>query len=213
MGHYRLAFLTVILLATQVLAQSPPASGWIPLFDGKDFKGWKINGDEKWEVENGTIFGESTQGKYSYLTTEKSYSDFVLRLKFKCESTGNSGVFLRSHITGESSTGPDIEGMQVEIDPTRHTGGLYESGRRGWVALPSPAGEKAIKPNDWNDLEIAAEGSHYVTRLNGIQIVDYDDPDPKFTSGVIGLQLHTGGGVKIQFKDIFIRLLSQPFGD
>jgi hypothetical protein len=74
--------------------------------------------------------------------------------------------------------------------------------------MPVPAGEQAIKPRDWNDLEIAAEGRHYVTRLNGVQCVDFMDPDPKFTEGVIGLQLHTGGGVKIRFKDIYLLPLS-----
>ena len=130
--------------------------------------GWKNNGAEKWVVDDGAILGESTVGKYGYLTTEKTYRDFKLRLRFKCETNGNSGVFTRSRITGDSpKTGPDIVGMQVEVDPTRHTGGIYESGGRGWVALPTPEGERAIKPRDWNKLEILAQGNHYVTRLNG----------------------------------------------
>jgi len=197
---------SLILFAAPSLAQAPAEKGWVPLFNGKDLSGWKNNGAEKWVVEDGTILGESTVGKYGYLTTEKTYRDFVLRLRFKCETDGNSGVFTRSRITGESpGTGPDIEGLQVEVDPREHTGGIYESGGRGWIALPSPAGERAIKPRDWNDLEIAVEGRHAVTRLNGVQIVDFYDPTPRFTDGVIGLQLHTGGGVKIRFKDIYIQ--------
>ena len=192
----------------QAFAQATAEKSWVSLFDGKDLSGWKNNGSEKWVVDDGAILGESTVGKYGYLTTEKTYRDFNLRLRFKCETDGNSGVFTRSRITGESpKTGPDIEGMQVEVDPTRHTGGIYESGGRGWVALPTPEGERAIKPRDWNDLEILAQGNHFITRLNGVQIVDFTDPAPKFTEGVIGLQLHTGGGVKIRFKDIYIQEL------
>jgi hypothetical protein len=203
------AWFVVLFLATaQAFAQATAEKSWVSLFDGKDLSGWKNNGSEKWVVDNGAILGESTVGKYGYLTTEKTYRDFNLRLRFKCETDGNSGVFTRSRITGESpKTGPDIEGMQVEVDPTRHTGGIYESGGRGWVALPTPEGERAIKPRDWNDLEILAQGNHFITRLNGIQIVDFTDPAPKFTEGVIGLQLHTGGGVKIRFKDIYIQEL------
>jgi len=198
-----------LALAMPVWAQAPAGNGWVSLFNGKDLSGWKNNGQEKWVVEDGAILGESTVGHYGYLTTEKTYGDFVLRLKFKCETDGNSGVFTRSTITGNSpETGPDIEGMQVEVDPTRHTGGIYESGGRGWVALPTEAGEKAIKPREWNDLEIAVEGRHYVTRLNGVQCIDFQDPAPKFTTGVIALQLHTGGGVKIRFKDINVKPLS-----
>jgi len=198
--------ISVFLLGVNGSARPSADESWTPLFNGKDLTGWKKNGTEKWVVDSGTILGESTTGKYGYLTTEKTYRDFVLRVRFKCETDGNSGVFTRSRITGESpETGPDIEGVQVEVDPTRHTGGIYESGGRGWIALPSPEGEKAVKPRDWNDLEVAEERGRIVTRLNGVQIVDFTDPAPRFQEGVIGLQLHTGGGVKIRFKDIFIR--------
>ena len=55
-----------------------------------------------------------------YLTTEKAYENFVLRLKFKGEVEGNSGVFVHSKITGmDPEHGPDIEGMQVEVDPAK----------------------------------------------------------------------------------------------
>jgi hypothetical protein len=211
MKRLYLALLIFSFLPGLALSQTVAAErGWISLFNGKDLSGWKAQGTERWVVEDGAILGESTTGKYGYLTTEKTYSDFVLRLRFKCETDGNSGVFTRSRITGESpKTGPDIEGMQVEVDRTQHTGGLYESAGRGWVAMPTPEGERAIKPHDWNDLEVTAEGGHIVTQLNGVQIVDFNDPTPRFTEGVIGLQLHTGGGVKIRFKDISIRDLSK----
>ena len=202
--------ISLLVLGATAPAQAPAEKGWIPLFNGKDLSGWKANGTEKWVVEDGTILGESTTGKYGYLTTLKTYSDFVLRLRFKCETDGNSGVFTRSRITGNSpDTGPDIEGVQVEVDPTRHTGGIYESGGRGWVAMPTEDGERAVKPRDWNDLEIAEEGKHIVTRLNGVQIVDFSDSAPHFKDGVIGLQLHTGGGVKIRFKDIYLMELGK----
>src|SRR5579864_9530702 len=137
------------LMMTQAWAQAPAGKGWVSLFNGKDLSGWKNNGQEKWTVDDGALLGESTVGHYSYLTTEKTYGDFALQLKFKPESNGNSGVFTRSRIYGDSpKTGPDIEGMQIEVDPTRHTGGIYESGHRGWVALPLPACEAAIKPHD-----------------------------------------------------------------
>jgi hypothetical protein len=194
-----------LLLASQAAAQSPAGKGWIALFNGKDLKGWVTNGQEKWVAENGTIFGQSTVGHYGYLTTKKTYGNFVLRVKFN-PTTGNSGVFTRSRITGNSpQTGPDIEGMQVEVDPTRNTGSIYESGHRGWVAMGTPDCEHAIKPGEWNELEITESGVHYVTRLNGVPCVDFTDPHPSFTEGVIGLQLHTGGGVEIRFKDIYVK--------
>lgn len=201
-----LVLFAILVSAAAVSAQQ---DGWVSLFNGKDLSGWKINGTEKYVVEDGMIYAESTTGKYGYLTTDKTYTDFVLKLKFK-PVHGNSGVFTRSHILGiDPEHGPDIEGLQVEIDPERDTGGIYESGGRGWIARPTAEGEKAVKPNEWNEMEISEEGHHIVTRVNGVQIVDLDNDQSKFTSGVVGLQLHTGGGVKIYFKDIYIKELGK----
>jgi hypothetical protein len=212
-GKRRSALLAVIL-ATLLLVpslgrpQAPEGNGWVALFNGKDLTGWKTNGAEKWVAEDGTILCESTAGKYGYLTTEKTYRDFNLFLRFKGEAKGNSGVFVRSRILGiDPEHGPDIEGMQVEVDPSvgHHTGGLYESGGRGWVIQPTAEGERALKPGEWNVLEVSVHGNHYVTRLNGTQIVDYTDATPKFTNGCVALQIHTGGGVRMRWKDIYIQ--------
>ena len=208
MKEGRVFVTTVMLIVVTAMAQMAAKGGWVALFDGKDLTGWKKNGEEKWVAEKGTIVGESTANKYGYLTTEKTYRDFDLRLKFKGEADGNSGLFLHARITGvDPEHGPDIEGMQVEVDPGagKHTGGLYESGGRGWVIMPTPDGERALKPGDWNDLEASVSGNHVAVRLNGVQVTDYTDSSPKFTDGVIALQIHTGGGVKMRWKDIYIK--------
>jgi 3-keto-disaccharide hydrolase len=202
------SFVAALLLAGIAAGVQSPGQGWIALFNGKDLSGWKNNGQEKWVVEQGTILCESAANKYGYLTTEKNYRDFDLRLKFKGEAEGNSGVFVRAKITGiDPEHGPDIEGMQVEVDPTpgKHTGGLYESGGRGWVIMPTAEGERALKQGEWNDLEASVRGNHFVVRLNGVQVTDYNDASPKFRDGVIALQIHTGGGVKMRWKDIYVR--------
>ena len=132
-----------VLFGAVIVAQAQPQSGSVSLFNGKNLTGWKNNGAEKWIVDQGAILCESAANKYGYLTTEKTYRDFNLRLKFKGEAAGNSGVFFHSRITGiNPDHGPDIEGMQVEVDPSvgKHTGGLYESGGRGWVKMPTPEG-------------------------------------------------------------------------
>ncbi len=89
------------------LAQAPKESGWISLFNGKDLTGWKNNGQEKWVVENGTIYCESTANKYGYLTTEKAYKDFDFRLKFKGRSGRQQrGISPRKNYRHEPRNGP-----------------------------------------------------------------------------------------------------------
>ena len=52
---------------------------------------------------------------------------------------------------------------------------------------------------------MSVRGNHIVTQLNGVKVADYTDTSPRFTDGVIGLQIHTGGGVRMRWKDIFIQ--------
>jgi len=201
-------FVVLSLLALGALAETGTKAEWVSLFNGKDLSGWKANGNEKWMVEQGTILGESAANEYGYLTTERTYRDFDLRLKFKGEADGNSGLFFHSRITGiDPDHGPDIVGMQVEVDPNRgkHTGGLYESGGREWVAMPTSEAEKALKPGEWNDLDVSVHGNRIITHVNGVKVADFTDAVPKFTDGFIGLQIHTGGGVKVRWKDLYIK--------
>src|SRR5207249_11119675 len=88
-----------LILAAALLAQSrvkAPGEDWVSLFNGKDLTGWANVGQEKWEVENGTIHGRGTSKEYGYLRTEQKYKDFHLSLRFKCEADGNSGVFFHT---------------------------------------------------------------------------------------------------------------------
>jgi 3-keto-disaccharide hydrolase len=206
--------LLVSLFASIAFAQQrdqrppPPDTGWVSLFNGKDLTGWVKVGEEKWEVEDGTIHGLGITKEYGYLRTEKKYVNFHLSLRFKCEADGNSGVFFHSEF--KPGTATITQGLQFEIDRNiaHHTGGLYGDGRQ-WIVWPSPENEMVIRPNDWNDFLLKVEGNHYVSRLNGVVLVDFTDPAPRSFDGYIALQLHSGGLGNMRFKDIFIRDLSK----
>ena len=198
-------------LGTPARAAAPaPAAGkptdgggqWVTLFNGKDLTGWKAHGEERWTVDDGEIHGVAVTKEYGYLSTDKTYRDFELKARFKAEGTGNSGVFYHSTLDGV-----DIKGVQVEVDPHpgMHTGGLYESGGRGWLIQPKEAAEKALVADGWNDIRAVVKGNHIQTWVNGVPAVDYTDPAPKYTDGVIALQLHAGGEGKMRFKDVMVR--------
>jgi Domain of Unknown Function (DUF1080) len=101
----------------------------IKLFNGKDLTGWQIYGTEKWYVKNKILICESGNDKgYGYLSTNQLFKDFELTLKFKPEADGNSGVFFHSSIDGTK-----VSGWQAEVAPPgKHSGGIYESYKRGW---------------------------------------------------------------------------------
>ncbi|MEW5978704.1 MAG: DUF1080 domain-containing protein [Acidobacteriota bacterium] len=208
------AFLVLFLLAlpapagwTQDSRPKLPGEDWVSLFNGKDLTGWVKVGNEKWEVENGTIHGQGVTQEYGYLRTEKRYKDFHLSLRFKCEADGNSGVFFRTEF--KPGTPDVIQGLQFEIDRVigHHTGGIYGDGR-AWIVWPAPENELVVRPDDWNEYLLKVEGNRYVSRLNGVLMVDFTDPTPKSFDGYIALQLHSGGLGNMRFKDIFIRDLT-----
>jgi len=204
--HSPKKFFILIFLAMGSIVLGTDESRWVPLFDGKSLSGWKTYGAERWAVDQGEILSQALTEAYGYLGTEKTYRNFEMKVKFRAEGTGNSGIFFHSSIEGV-----DIKGIQVEVDPNpdMHTGGLYESGGRGWLVKPDAKGEKAMKVGKWNDVHFIVSGSHIVTLVNGEKIVDYTDPSPQYTNGVIALQLHSGGQGKIRFKDLYIREITE----
>ena len=207
------ALILTAVAAAAIHAQSsrpkPPGEDWVQLFNGKDLTGWVEVGHEKWQVEDGTIHGLGITKEYGYLKTEKTYKDFHLTLKFKCEGVGgNSGVFF--HVDFKPGTADVSQGPQFEIDCTigHHTAGVYDVGR-GWTAWPSPENELVVHQDDWNEYLLKVEGNRYVARLNGVQMIDYTDPRPSAWDGYIALQLHSGGKGNFRFKDIWIRDLTK----
>ena len=209
---------SLLLLVSAVLAWAqapasrprpqPPETGWVSLFNGTDLTGWVQVGHEKWEVADGVIHGQGVTKEYGYLRTEKTYKDFDLSLRFKCEADGNSGVFF--HTDFKPGTADVSQGLQFEIDRAlnRHTGGIYGDGRN-WIVWPPPELETVIRPTDWNDFLLSVHGNRYICRLNGVLLVDFTDPTPRSFDGYIALQLHSGGQGNMKFKDIYIRDLTR----
>lgn len=174
------------------------------LFNGKDLTGWKIYGTEKWFVDKGLLVCESGPDKqYGYLATEKFYKNFDLSLEFLQVSDGNSGVFFRSTIEGTK-----IAGWQCEVAPKGHdTGGIYESYGRGWLKQIDDDKENILKPGEWNTLRIRVVGDRVQTWLNGQLMVDLSDETIGKADGSIALQIHEGGGIKVEWRNLNIEEL------
>jgi hypothetical protein len=173
----------------------------VKLFNGKDLKGWKINGTEKWYVSKGELVCESGPDKgYGYLTTDKFYKDFDLTVQFNQEANGNSGVFFRSTVDGTK-----VAGWQVEVAPPNHdTGGVYESYGRGWLVQIPDEQEGFLKMGEWNTLRIRVVGPKVQTWLNGNAMVDFEDAKIGEANGSIALQIHDGGGIKVRWKNLLV---------
>ena len=171
------------------------------LFNGENLEGWTIDGTELWYVEDGLLVCESGPDKaYGYLSTNAYYDDFELTLEFKQEANGNSGVFIRSTVTGTK-----VSGWQVEVAPPgSDTGGIYESYGRGWLIKPDPAKDKALKMGAWNKMKIRVQGNRVSTWLNGVSMVELEDDKIGEGKGSIALQIHDGGGIKVRWRNLML---------
>jgi len=177
-----------------------------PIFNGKDLTGWKIYGTEKWFVDKGQLVCESGPDKqYGYLATNKFYKNFDLTVEFLQESNGNSGIFFRSTIEGTK-----IAGWQCEVAPKGYdSGGIYESYGRGWLVQIEDEKENILKPGKWNKMRLRVEGDRVQTWLNGTQMVDLADEKIGKGDGSIALQIHSGGGIKVRWKNMYIKELNK----
>ena len=186
---------------------------FMTLFDGRTFNGWEGDTIRTWQIKDGVITGGSLSQEVpenDFLVTSNIYNDFKLRLKFKL--TGNQG-FVNAGVQFRSQrlTNPpnEMKGYQGDIGPG-YWASLYDESRRNiTLAMPdSTLIAKTLKPDDWNDFEILAEGNRIRIFLNGHQTIDYKETDPNIPqSGYIGLQIHGGGKAIVCYKDIMIEKL------
>lgn len=193
-----------IAILSIVMSISISGYGQTNLFNGKDLTGWKVYGTEKWYVEDGELICESGPDKqYGYLATEGKFKDFELKLEFKQESNGNSGVFFHCDIEGTK-----ITGWQAEVaPPNRNTGGIYESYGRGWLIKPEPEKEKFLKDGEWNEMVVRVKDDNVTTWLNGQQMITLADEKIGASDGRIALQIHDGGGVRVRWRNLKVTRL------
>jgi len=176
---------------------------FVPLFNGKTLEGWNAIPGGKWSVKYGVIVGTSpsSEKRHGILLTDRKVKDFVLRLKFRVLK-GNSGLYFRVDRV-QSDAG--VHGFQVEVDKTQDTGGLYETGGREWVVRPNAKviDARNYKPGKWSKLELSAQGRNIVVRINGVKSIELTN-DPGRLEGHIGLQLHGGQEMHVEYKDILL---------
>ena len=161
--------------------------------------------------------------------------DFELKLRYRISGKGNSGINYRSEELTDAKF--SLKGYQFDIDgggksnaaEVRHTGNNYEErGRtfmalRGQVTRAVEGGKREvigalgeykemmglIKNDDWNDVHIIARGNTLVHMLNGhvMSIVVDDDPAHRAAEGKLGVQVHVGPPMKVEYKDIRLKKL------
>ena len=158
--------------------------GFKLLFDGNSLQGWR-NFNKKaigtsWVVSEGAILldakkdpsGNWQSADGGDITTDKEYADFDLRLEWKIEPCGNSGIIYRAVESNQYEhawhTGPEMQIQDDACHPDGRTekhqvGDLYDMvGSKYATAKPAGA---------WNQVRIVVKGNKIEQWLNGRKLV------------------------------------------
>ena len=214
--HAAPSFLALLLVCASTLtalhAHGGAPSKAVTLFDGKTFRGWEGNLDV-FRIEDGAIVGGTLAAKIprnEFLCTTTSYGDFELAMRVKLlgGDGANAGIQFR---TRRIPNHHEVSGYQADMG-TGWWGALYDESRRNRI-LSGPDRErmkKVVRQDGWNDYVIRAEGDRIQLRLNGVQTVDYREPDANVErDGLVCVQIHSGPPSEAWYKDIAVTPLAQ----
>ncbi len=207
-------FALIMLRWAKLLDGEPPfveTAGFKPLGNGHDLDGWQ--GDKAlWSLRDGVLVGSSPGIEHNtFLAAPGTYGDFALQFLFRLkDGQGNSGVQFRS----KPAPPHEMSGYQADIGEG-YWGSLYDESRRNRVLAPaSDQAQKALHPADWNHYGIRALGGRITLSLNGATSVSYQESDADIApDGQIAVQIHAGGPMQIEFKEMFIQPVPTPRTD
>jgi hypothetical protein len=198
-----LVIVFILAASSTVFAAGDEGDGWISLFNGKNFTGWKISDSKqaKWRVEDGMIVAD---GPRSHLFTVREFKNFEFKAEVKTTPGSNSGIYF--HTKYQESGWPAIgHEAQVNVshgDPVK-TGSVY-----GVVKLY----ETPAKDNEWWTQHIIVKGKNIVVKINGKTVIDYTEPEGvkgtrKLSKGSMALQAHDPKSV-VYYRNLRIKPLA-----
>jgi len=199
------------------LTVAEQTEGFTALFNGKNLDGW-VGNKTDYRVDNGEILVDPTgAGGSGNLYTEKEYADFVYRFEFQLTPGANNGIGIRAPLEGDAA----YVGMEIQV--LDNTAPMYANLQKyqyhGSVYGVIPARREFAKPvGEWNEEEIAIQGTRIKVTLNGTVIVDGDiaeaskngtidhneHPGLKNAKGHIGF---LGHGSILRFRNVRIKVL------
>jgi hypothetical protein len=208
--------------------------GFHSIFDGQTLAGWDGD-PKYWRVENGSVVGEITPATVIKSNTFIIWrggrpKDFELKLDYRITSEGNSGINYRSAVVPDPVTRGNkfaMRGYQCDIDGRkRYSGNNYEEKGRLFLALRgqltrvvggrppilvSTIGDAtelaAVVTDDWNSVHLMARGNTLTHIINGrvMSVAVDDDAQNRATEGLIGVQVHVGPPMKVEYRNIRLK--------
>ncbi|MGL6267317.1 MAG: 3-keto-disaccharide hydrolase [Chitinophagaceae bacterium] len=232
----KVLFISFFAMAFQITlnAQKNVKVEGIQIFNGRNLDGWK--GDSiYWRVENGILTGEVTPAtilkKNSFIIWQgRMPENFELKVQYRISANGNSGINYRSKLVEAEPFA--LKGYQADIDGEDNWSGQnYEErgreflARRGQKVLivtgpkiiiqdnlgSKDSLQRFVKKEDWNEYHLIVKGNRMQHFINAVLMSDVTDEDSLHASrkGYLGVQVHVGPPMKIEYRNFRIKSLNK----
>ncbi len=211
----------ILLLMLPCLMNCHQQGKFIPLFNGVDLTGWKglvgnpvtrrqmspaeldsaqVKADSimhaHWKVIDDMLVFDG-QG-FQNMCTQADYGDFELRVEWKIERDGDSGIYLRGS--------PQVQIWDANAHP-EGSGGLYNNQQH--PGKPLTCADKPV--GEWNEFRVKMVNDQVTVHLNDVLVADrvimenyWERDKPIYASGPIELQAHNS---PLYFRRIVIKPL------
>lgn len=185
------ALLVAVLFSSNAVAQKnnklsrkEKKEGWVLLFNGKDFSGWRqCNGTAmpaNWVLDDqamkvftgeGKKPGQGANGDILYHV--KKFRNFELAIDWKAGEAGNSGIFFNvREVPGKPIyyAAPEIQ----VLDNEKASDNKIASHLAGSLYDMIPADPTTVNPaGSWNHMVIKVKDGQVTHTMNGKQVVSY----------------------------------------
>lgn len=171
--------------------------GWVLLFNGKDFKGWRqCNGTampKNWIIEEKAmkVFtaadkkpGSGSNGDIVF--GDKKFKNFEFSIDWKASKAANSGIFFNvREVPGQPIyyAAPEIQVLD-NVDATDNKLASHLAGSLYDLIAADP---KTVHPaGEWNTIVIRVQNGKVTQVQNGVKVVEYEMWTPAWDALVAG---------------------------
>jgi hypothetical protein len=206
----RIVLITLALLGISLgLAVAQPEEGFVSLFDGKTFDGWKMATEHTntWKIEDGALVTRGERCHLFYVGDGKPFKDFELKVEVMTEPGSNGGIYF--HTRYQENNWP-TNGFECQVNVSqsdwKKTGSLYDV---------ASLGNTPAKDNQWWTQHITVKGNKVTVKINDVIVLEYNEPPGaqpgktftrKLDEGTFALQAHDPKSV-VRYKNIRVKRL------
>lgn len=209
MKRILLSTLTLLAAATLELRAAELEDGFVSLFDGKTFNGWKTakENPDTWKIIDGAFVTKGERCHLFYTGDTKPFKNFELKVDVMTRPNSNGGIYFHTRYQeqGWPKYGFECQ-VNVSHEDWKKTGSLYDVVN----VSTSPA-----KDNEWWTQHIIVQGRKVTVKINDQILFEYTQPrgaqaGSDYTrvldEGTFALQAHDPGSV-VHFKNIRVKRL------